>query len=232
MPICCIDPGHNKSGIDSGAQGCGLFEQDITLDIALKLKPILEANGIQVVMTRTSEKVPGNYTTVTGSLQARCDISDNAKADLFVSIHCNAGHGTGTEVWVVSLGGRAEKAGRAVLARLIESSGWANRGIKTSNLYVLSNTEAPAILTENGFIDTVGDAVKLSSLGFRQEIAVAHARGICDYFGIQYKGVGSVTEVKTDKDGYLLVRVLDSKSAEVQAQIIKMGYACKPIILP
>jgi len=45
-------------------------------------------------------------------------------------------------------------------------------------------------------------------------------------------GVGSVAEAKPDKDGYLLVRVLDSKSAEVQAQIIKMGYACKPIILP
>lgn len=35
-----------------------------------------------------------------------------------------------------------------------------------------------------------------------------------------------------DKDGYLLVRVLDSKATEVQAQIIKMGYACKPMLLP
>jgi len=231
--IACIDPGHNSNGADTGAQGCGLFEQDITLDIALRLKPLLEENGIQVVMTRTSDKVPGNYTNVTGSLQARCDISNNAKADLFVSIHCNAGGGTGSEVWVVSVGGRAEKAAKAVLARLVASYGWANRGVKTANDYVLKYTDAPAILTENGFIDTIEDAVKLSSPSFRQEIAVAHAKGICDYFGIQYKGgVSKVAEVKPDKDGYLLVRVLDSKSSEVQAQIIKMGYACKPMILP
>jgi len=233
MPICCVDAGHNSNSVDSGAQGNGLFEQDITLDIALRLKPLLEENGIQVVMTRTSGRVQGGYTTVNGSLQTRCDISDSAKADLFVSIHCNAGRGTGSEVWVVSVGGRAEKAAKAVLVRLIESCGWANRGVKTANDYVLVNTDAPAILTENGFIDTIEDAVKLSSPSFRQEIAAAHAKGICDYFGIRYKGgVSKVAEVKPDKDGYLLVRVLDSKSSEVQAQIIKMGYACKPMILP
>ena len=233
MPICCVDPGHNKSGIDTGAQGCGLFEQDITLDIALKLKPLLESNGIQVVMTRTSDRVPGNYTTVAGSLQSRCDISDNAKADLFVSIHCNAGHGTGTEVWVVSEGGRAEKAAKAVLASLIEYCGWANRGIRTANDYVLRNTIAPAILTENGFIDTIGDAVKLSSPSFRQDIAIAHAKGICDYFGIQYKGVDSVAEVVTPKktidpnDIYLSVRVLEPLADKAIADINKLGFACK-----
>jgi len=233
MPICCVDAGHNKNTIDSGALGCGLFEQDITLDIAIRLKPLLESNGIQVVMTRTGDRVPGDYPDVAGSLQARCDISNDAKAYLFVSIHCNAGHGTGSEVWIVSEGGRAEKAAKAVLARLIASCGWTNRGVKTANDYVLKNTIAPAILTENGFIDTVSDAVKLSSPGFRQGIAVAHAKGICDYFGMQYRDGGvTVAEVKPDKDGYLLVRVLDSKSAEVQAQIIKMGYACSKLMLP
>lgn len=232
MPICCIDPAHNSDTIDSGAQANGLLEQDITFDIALRLKPLLEANGIQVIMTRTSGRVPGNYTTVNGSLQARCDISDNAKADLFVSIHVNAGKGTGSEVWVLSSGGRAEKAARAVLARLIESSGWASRGIKTSNLYVLANTAAPAILTENGFIDTIEDAVKLSSPGFRQEIAVAHAKGICEYFGIQYKGgVVSVAEVKPVKgpiapdDVWLSVRVQEKYADELIKTIRKLGYA-------
>jgi len=231
MPICCLDAAHNSDLIDSGAMGNGLLEQDITLDIALRLKPLLEENGIQVVMTRTSGRVPGGYTTVNGSLQARCDISDNAKADLFVSIHVNAGKGTGSEVWVLSLGGRAEKAARAILARLIESSGWVDRGVKTSKLYVLANTEAPAILTENGFIDTISDAVKLSSPGFRQEIAVAHARGICDYFGIVYGG--SVAEVKPTKgpiapdDVYLSVRVRESLVPQAIKDINKLGFAAK-----
>ncbi len=186
MPKICIDPGHNKSGIDTGAQGCGLFEQDLTLDIGLRLKPLLEANGIEVVMTRTGEKVPGNYSSVSGSLKARCDIANNANVDLYVSIHINAGGGTGSEVWVVSTGGRAEKLAKSVLSRLVSQCGWSNRGVKTANDYVLKYTNAPAILTESGFIDTPSDARKLSDPNFRQAIAVGHAQGICDYLGITY----------------------------------------------
>jgi hypothetical protein len=181
-----IDPGHNSSGFDTGAQGNGLLEQDITLDIGLRLKPLLEANGIQVVMTRTGGQVAGVINSVTDSLQARCDIANNAVVDLFVAIHINAGGGTGSEVWVVSTGGRAEKAANAVLARLIASCGWANRGVKVTNDYVLKYTDAPAILTENGFIDSVSDSAKLKDSAFIQAIAVAHAKGICDYFGITY----------------------------------------------
>jgi hypothetical protein len=187
MPKVCIDPGHQSSGFDTGAQGNGLLEQDITLNIGLRLKPLLEANGIQVVMTRTGGQVPGVINSVTDSLQARCDIANNAVVDLFVAIHINAGGGTGSEVWVVSTGGRAEKASNAVLARLIASCGWANRGVKTTNDYVLKYTDAPAILTENGFIDSASDSVKLKDPAFIQGISIAHAKGICDYFGIQYK---------------------------------------------
>ena len=182
----CIDPGHNKWGIDTGAQGNGLFEQDITLDIGLRLKPLLEASGIQVVMTRTGDRVPGDYTTVTGSLKARCDIANTAVVDLYVAIHINAGGGTGCEVWVLSTGGRAEFAAKAALAQLVTAGSWANRGIKVAADYVLKYTDAPAILTENGFIDTIADANKLSKPEFRQALAVAHAKGICNYFDIPY----------------------------------------------
>ena len=187
MPRICIDPGHNSSGFDTGAQGNGLLEQNITLDIGLRLKSLLETNGIQVIMTRTGGQVAGTINNVTDSLQARCNIANNAVVDLFVAIHINAGGGTGSEVWIVSTGGRAEKAANAVLARLIASCGWANRGVKTANDYVLKYTDAPAILTENGFIDSVSDSAKLKDPAFIQGIAIAHAKGICDYFGIQYK---------------------------------------------
>ena len=187
MPRICIDPGHNSSGFDTGAQGNGLLEQDITLNISLRLKPLLEANGIQVVMTRTGCQVAGAINSVTDSLRARCDIANNAVVDLFVAIHVNAGGGTGSEVWVVSTGGRAEKAANAVLARLIQSCGWHNRGVKTASDYVLKYTDAPAILTENGFIDSASDSAKLKDPVFIHALAVAHAKGICDYFGIQYK---------------------------------------------
>lgn len=87
MPIICIDPGHNDSGADAGAKGNGLREQDITLDIAINLKPLLEYNGFAVILTREGKFVHGPHQTVRQSLQARCDIANNAGADLFLSIH-------------------------------------------------------------------------------------------------------------------------------------------------
>lgn len=240
MPKVCIDPGHNSNGFDTGAQGNGLLEQDITLNIGLRLKPLLETNGIQVVMTRTGGQVAGVINSVTDSLQARCDIANNAVVDLFVAIHINAGGGTGSEVWVVSTGGRAEKAANAVLARLIASCGWANRGVKTANDYVLKYTNAPAILTENGFIDSASDSAKLKDPTFIQAIAVAHAKGICDYFGISYKeGVKPVVVTTTQPvkgpiapdDIYLSVRVRESLADQAIKDINKLGFAAKRLEL-
>ena len=50
--LIVVDPGHNYNGVDTGAVGNGLREQDITFYIAEKLKPILERNGFSVIMTR------------------------------------------------------------------------------------------------------------------------------------------------------------------------------------
>lgn len=184
----CIDPGHNSFGVDTGAQGNGLREQDLTLDIAKRLKPLLEQNGIEVVMTREGGTVGGSLSSVTDSLRVRCNVANQAKADLFVSIHINAGGGTGTEVYALP-GGRAAVAAGKVLYYLVQSCGWANRGVKSANDYVLVNTDMPAILTENGFIDTTSDAEKLKIGDFLQGIAKAHAHGICEYFGIGYRDV-------------------------------------------
>ena len=188
MSKVTLDPGHQSyPNADTGASGSNLHEEDITLAICLQLKPLLQYNGIETILTREGDYVNGPHSTLDESLQTRVAISNNFNADLFISVHVNAGGGTGSEVWVVSTGGRAEKAANAVLARLIASCGWANRGVKTANDYVLKYTNAPAILTENGFIDSVSDSAKLKDPAFIQGIAIAHAKGICDYFGIQYK---------------------------------------------
>lgn len=186
MPKICIDPGHNSSGADTGAKGNGLFEKDLTLDIARRLRTILELNMFEIIMTRDSDFVNGPHKDTNESLKTRCDIANASGADLFVSIHINAGGGTGTEVYALP-GGRAVVAAQRVLERLIYACGWASRGIKTDReFFVLVHTEMPAILTENGFIDSQ-DAQKLADTNFRQGIAIAHAKGICDYFGIGYK---------------------------------------------
>ena len=186
----CLDPGHG--GYDPGTVGNGLQEKDITLDICLKLKPILEYNGISTILTRDGDYAPGHLEgDLKGELWARVDIAEKNKVDLFLSIHINSGGGAGEEILVTGLGGRAEIAANQVLPYLVQVGGWTNRGIKTQNVLVLKETSMPAILTENGFIDNATDAGKLKDPDFRQALAVAHTKGICDYFGLQYKEEGN-----------------------------------------
>jgi N-acetylmuramoyl-L-alanine amidase len=76
-----LDPGHG--GTDPGAIGIGgLREKDVTLRLALALKPKLEARGFQVVMTRNSDR--------TLSLEERTAIAEGSRGDVFVSLHANA----------------------------------------------------------------------------------------------------------------------------------------------
>jgi len=191
----CLDPGHG--GYDTGAVGNGLQEKDITLDVCLSLKPMLEDNGIRTILTRDGDYAPGHLEgDINGELRARVDIAEKNAVDLFVAIHINAGGGTGVEVLVAGLGGRAETAANKVLPYLVQVGGWANRGVKTQNIFVLQETSMPAILTENGFIDMATDAAKLKDPNFRHALALAHAKGICDFFGVQYtEGENDVLEV-------------------------------------
>lgn len=187
MPTICIDPGHNSCGADVGAEGNGLREQALTLDIALHLKPLLEYNGFDVVMTRDGDFVQGPHQTLSQSLQSRCDAANKASADLFLSIHVNAGGGTGTEVYALP-GGQAEKLAGVLLSYLTQECAWANRGVKTNKrFYVLVNTDMPALLSENGFIDSLTDAQQLRNPSFRKGLARAHAKGICDFYGVEYR---------------------------------------------
>jgi N-acetylmuramoyl-L-alanine amidase len=76
-----IDPGHG--GKDPGTTSAGgIREKDMVLDICRKLKEDLEAEGVQVVMTRSTDTFI--------SLDERVEIANRSKPDLFVSIHANA----------------------------------------------------------------------------------------------------------------------------------------------
>ncbi|MHB1652510.1 MAG: N-acetylmuramoyl-L-alanine amidase [Desulfitobacteriaceae bacterium] len=209
MPKICIDPGHNSSQADTGAQANGLNEQDLNLDIARRLRTFLQINGFEVAMTRDGDFVNGPHATLNESLKSRCDIANSFAADLFVSIHVNAGGGTGTEVYALP-GGQAVVAAQRVLERLVYACNWANRGVKTDRaFYVLVHTDMPAILTENGFIDS-GDANKLANSGFRQSIAEAHARGICDFFGISYQQTPVVSAQNPESDSGMVQQPIQS----------------------
>lgn len=86
--IIALDPGHG--GSDSGTTNprLRLLEKDLTLDVALRLKPLLESQGFTVVMTRTTDRALGP--TKAEDLVGRAEIANRAHADLLVSIHFNA----------------------------------------------------------------------------------------------------------------------------------------------
>ncbi len=170
----CIDPGHG--GSDPGAVALGDEEAPFNLDIGLRARTLFQQDGATIVMTRTTD------TDV--SLQGRCDIANNNGCDRFISTHCNAGGGTGTETYCYALGGNGEDLATHVQSELISHMSTTNRGVKTANFYVLHYTNMPAILGEVAFIDTQADNDKLSSATYRQEAARAYLHGTQAHYGM------------------------------------------------
>ncbi len=170
----CLDPGHG--GSDPGAVGNGLQEKTINLDIANRAKSLFQQDGATVISTRTSD--------VYVSLQGRCDIANNNGAHRFISSHCNAGGGVGTETFCHPYGSSSSYDLRnKINPELVAHMGTYNRGVKTADFYVLRNTSMPAILTEVAFIDNAGDAAKLASANYRQEAARAYLHGMQAHYG-------------------------------------------------
>lgn len=158
-----IDPGHNYSGGDTGAQGNGLKEQNVTFEIALELKTLLINAGHEVKMSRN--KITDNVgTTVSTSINTRASLSNQWGADLFVSIHCNAGGGQGTETLVYSLNSSSVTYAKRIQDAIVNNIKTKNRGVKARpDLGVLKLTNAPALLVETAFIDSSSDSLLLKT---------------------------------------------------------------------
>ena len=153
-----VDAGHNYSGYDTGASGNGLREQEVTFIIADSLRGLLTRAGHTVRMSRN--KMTDNIgKNAKDSVNARAREANTWGADLFVSIHCNAGGGIGTETLVYSATGKAADAAKKVQASVVSRMGTVNRGIKERpGLGVLRLTNMPAMLVETAFIDNKKDA--------------------------------------------------------------------------
>jgi len=174
-----LDPGHG--GNDPGAVGTtlGTQEKDIVLQISLKIGNILTKNGVDVIYTRTIDK--------TQSLQEKCDASNNAKPDYFVSIHANAYSAptvSGIETFYYAGSVAGQKLAQAVQTELIKATGRFNRGIKTAGYYVLNNTDATAILVETSFLTNPTEEKLLVTDAYQNKLALAISTGILKSLGI------------------------------------------------
>ncbi|MEH2069908.1 MAG: N-acetylmuramoyl-L-alanine amidase [Nostoc sp.] len=145
-----IDSGHNCPP-DTGARGIKV-EDNLTLDVGNRVIPKLRALGHEVVVCK-----PNSASTVRESLSKRCATANNSNVDVYVSIHFNSfnGQANGTEVFATSDTGR--KIAKPVLDEIVKL-GFFNRGVKSgSHLFVLKNTDMPAILVECCFVDSAKD---------------------------------------------------------------------------
>ena len=162
-----VDQGHNPSPPNTGAEGNGYREQDISYEVGQRLAALLRNNGNFDV--RLSRPTPSTQlgTSNAGSLRARVDEANAWGADYFISIHTNASvskNASGTEVLVYSSPSRAATLAEDVLNRVTEITGFESRGVKLRpGLYVLRKTNMPAILVELGFISNPYEAAFMAN---------------------------------------------------------------------
>ncbi|WP_164670976.1 N-acetylmuramoyl-L-alanine amidase family protein [Virgibacillus doumboii] len=171
-----LDPGHG--GNDPGAVGNGLQEKDVVLDMSLQIRDYLleHYEGIEVRMSRTDDTFL--------SLQERTDVANAWGADILLSVHVNAGGGTGFESYVYpGVGAETKELQDKIHNELMNDTyaDFRDRGQKTANFHMLRESAMPAVLTENLFIDTRKDADFLKQEKQKRDSAINHAHGIAKY---------------------------------------------------
>lgn len=126
-------------------------------------------------------------------LSTRTNRANAAKADIYVSVHYNAGGGSGVETYHYPGSTKSRKLAQCIHEYVIQGTKQKNRGVKTANFYVLKYTNMPAALVEYGFMDdpSLREAKLMINKAFQQECARETAQGICEYFGVPYKGSSS-----------------------------------------
>jgi N-acetylmuramoyl-L-alanine amidase len=200
-----LDPGHG--GYDKGAvcrYGC---EKDFTLDVARKLRPLLQAKGLRVIMTRE-----GDYFV---PLEVRAQIANAAHNAVFVSVHFNDTNddpnATGFEVfsltprgapstnedWVsptslsMQEGSKVDTQSMALSACIYHSLlghlAEFDRGIKRARFAVLRLTKVPAVLIEAGFLTEHGESKLIAEKDWRAKLAQAISVGIDSYHALSEK---------------------------------------------
>jgi N-acetylmuramoyl-L-alanine amidase len=197
--LIVLDPGHG--GNDSGTQNVALHleEKTMTLDVVLRLRKVLEARGYRVILTRSTDRRV--------ELETRPGIANEAKADLFISVHFNKAEASvsGTETYALTPqfqestqperdremiptpypGNRQDYAntvlGFEMQRRLLADLRTSDRGFKRARWVVLRFADCPAILIEAAFLSNGPEARRVATPEFRQRIAEAIADGVDDY---------------------------------------------------
>ena len=170
-----LNPGHAPNGNpDPGAvnEETGLRECDVALAVGKAVENYLNAAGVETELLQSD------------SLYEICETANSSDADIFVSIHCNADEANGTETWACAGSYRGSMLADCIQNQLVDALDTTDRGVKiatpgVNGLYVLTNTDMPAVLVELAFISNPSDEEILAN--DQDDLARAVARGITDY---------------------------------------------------
>lgn len=173
----CIDPGHSGPE-EPGACAGGATEAAVTLQAGLLLADMLAQAGHKVKMTRQDD-------IEDDGLLWRAELSDRFRADIFISLHCNASTDPGAhgvEVWHYPGSVAGERLARSIQGALAENTQLADRGIKSNDVWtVLSATSCPAVLVEMAFLTNEEERGLLTDKLTRRLFAAGIAKGVEAY---------------------------------------------------
>ena len=185
--VVVLDPGHGYTTSGANPDGRTDTEHATALSVGLKVRNLIENNcaGWTVRMTRTTRN---GWTTLT----QRRTLSNSWGADRFISIHCNAGGGTGTETFWSnsSFSPRSSNIAFAneVQNRMVEKGQWVSRRVAEDRVYlgyrlgVLNGNTAVGNLSEIGFVDS-NDRFKLLNDTWRDRFAEAYYVALINSLG-------------------------------------------------
>ena len=193
-PLVVIDAGHG--GFDPGKVGIdGQLEKDINLSIAKKLKAYLEASDVNVVMTRDTDTglyQSGDSHKKVSDMRRRCDIINEARPDLVVSIHQNSYHQeeiNGGQVFYYKTSQNGKRLAEILQERFDYVLGEANRrGAKANdNYYLLLHVKEPIVIVECGFLSNRKEAKALESEDYQDRMAWTIHMGVMEYLNTDEK---------------------------------------------
>lgn len=180
--VIYIDPGHG--GIDPGATYKDIYEKDINLSIALKLKKELENNGAIVYLTRYDD-IDLSISTNNhkkSDLNNRVRAINNSNADLFISIHLNS-YGTswhGVQIFYDDNNSTNEGLA-SIMDKNIKNLNGNRTYKKKNNLYLLKNIKIPGILVEVGFLSNENERYLLTNSKYQEKVSKSLCNGIKEY---------------------------------------------------
>ena len=190
--VIVIDPGHGGHNVGTQSVLDGRFEKEFTLDLAQRLKPLLEAEGWKVFLTRTND--------ADVSLPDRVAFAEAHQGALFTSLHFNSGapdtRQAGLETYCLTPTGEPSTVTRnfadpwtenlpnnafdpenlqlavRIHTALLHGTGMADRGVRRARFIgVLRGQNRPAILIEQGYLSNPDEAARIEDPAFRQKLA-------------------------------------------------------------